>query len=132
MLRVAVACNVNSGPAIFFYDLQHIFSLYANFLQHVPPPFFYQPTPLPVLPLSFLSLYSVEFPIHTIHILAGTSVVQVSANDPDGADEALTYMLTAGARDNFIMNSTTGEIAVAKGAGLDRDITPKYKVNNMG
>lgn len=58
----------------------------------------------------------------------GTSVVQVSASDPDGADEALTYMLTAGARDNFIMNSTTGEITVAKGAGLDRDITPKYKL----
>lgn len=59
---------------------------------------------------------------------SGTSVIQVSASDPDGLDEALTYVLMAGARDNFIMNGTTGEITVAQGATLDRDVTPKYQV----
>lgn len=58
----------------------------------------------------------------------GTSVVQVSASDPDGADEGLTYVLMAGARDNFVMNDTTGEIKVAPGASLDRDLNPKYQV----
>lgn len=58
----------------------------------------------------------------------GTSVIQVSANDPDGANEAIMYVLTAGAGDNFIMNSTSGEIAVAEGASLDRDVTPRYQL----
>ncbi|KAK7083296.1 hypothetical protein SK128_010007 [Halocaridina rubra] len=57
---------------------------------------------------------------------AGTSILQVSADDPDGDNEAVTYALTAGARDNFVMNATSGEITVAKGASLDRDITPSY------
>ena len=59
-------------------------------------------------------------------------MVQMSAIDPDGSNEAVTYMLTAGARDNFIINTTSGEITVAKGAGLDRDVSPKYKVSIYG
>ncbi|XP_064094597.1 protocadherin Fat 1-like [Macrobrachium nipponense] len=59
---------------------------------------------------------------------SGATVVEVSANDPDGPNEAVTYMLTAGARDNFVMNSTSGEITVAEGASLDRDVTPKYQL----
>lgn len=59
---------------------------------------------------------------------AGLVVLQMSASDPDGPDEAVTYMLTAGARDNFVMNLTSGEITVASGASLDRDVTPRYQL----
>ncbi|XP_037778261.1 cadherin-23-like [Penaeus monodon] len=59
---------------------------------------------------------------------AGTVVLQMSASDPDGPDDAVTYMLTAGARDNFVMNLTSGEITVASGASLDRDVTPRYQL----
>ena len=59
-------------------------------------------------------------------------MLQVSATDPDGPDEDITFLLTAGARDNFIINSTTGEIKVAQGANLDRDISPQFEVSHMG
>ncbi|XP_050735767.1 cadherin-23-like [Eriocheir sinensis] len=59
---------------------------------------------------------------------AGTMVAQVSATDPDGPDEGITFLLTAGAQDNFIINTTSGEIQVAKGASLDRDVTPQFEV----
>lgn len=58
-------------------------------------------------------------------------MVQVSATDPDGPDEGVTFLLTAGARDNFIINSTSGEIKVAKGASLDRDISPQFEVSDV-
>ncbi|KAK8401064.1 hypothetical protein O3P69_002684 [Scylla paramamosain] len=58
----------------------------------------------------------------------GTLLLQVSATDPDGPDDGITFLLTAGARDNFIINSTTGEIKVAQGASLDRDISPQFDV----
>lgn len=56
-------------------------------------------------------------------------VTQVSATDPDGPDEGITFLLTAGAQDNFIINTTSGEIQVAKGASLDRDVTPQFEVS---
>lgn len=64
--------------------------------------------------------------------ITGSLVLQVSATDPDGPDEDITFLLTAGARDNFIINSTTGEIKVAQGANLDRDISPQFEVSHMG
>lgn len=58
-------------------------------------------------------------------------MLQLTASDPDGPDEGLTYVLTAGARDNFIINSTSGEITVAQGSNLDRDRTPKFQVSDQ-
>lgn len=58
----------------------------------------------------------------------GTEVIQVVATDPDGSDEALVYLLTAGARDNFVINDTSGQVTVASGASLNRDLTPMYQL----
>lgn len=85
------------------------------------------------IPSSFFSSLPIYFsvsPHHTIPCLTtGTMVAQVSATDPDGPDEGITFLLTAGARDNFIINTTSGEIQVAKGASLDRDVTPQFEVS---
>ncbi|KAK4297363.1 hypothetical protein Pmani_030214 [Petrolisthes manimaculis] len=60
--------------------------------------------------------------------MPGAEVVHIEATDPDGEDDRLTYILTSGARDNFIINATTGTVTLATGAALDRDLTPMYQV----
>ena len=56
-------------------------------------------------------------------------MVQVSANDPDGDDEALQYQLVSGARDSFVIDNKSGIITVSGGATLDRDKKDSFQVN---
>ena len=49
-------------------------------------------------------------------------VIQIKATDPDGPDSKLRYALIDGAKDNFLINSKTGQITVSPGANLDRDL----------
>ncbi|KAG1683801.1 Cadherin-23 [Nymphon striatum] len=51
----------------------------------------------------------------------GTSVIQVIATDPDGPDSAITYFISKGARDNFVIGDNTGVISIAPNANLDID-----------
>ncbi|XP_076056440.1 cadherin-87A-like [Oratosquilla oratoria] len=62
----------------------------------------------------------------------GTSVIAVLATDPDGSDTAVKYSLTDGAKDNFVINGSTGVISVASEANLDRDANPDYKLMIVG
>ncbi|XP_049539119.1 cadherin-related family member 2 isoform X1 [Anopheles darlingi] len=55
---------------------------------------------------------------------AGYNVTQVSATDPDGLDELLTYKIV-GASDNFVIDDHSGLITVARDARLDRDTNPE-------
>lgn len=89
---------------------------------------YWRTTPL-VSGLPFLQFPEAIFHHLVLFLPTGTMVAQVSATDPDGPDESITFLLTAGARDNFIINTTSGEIQVAKGASLDRDITPQFEVS---
>lgn len=58
----------------------------------------------------------------------GTSVGTVSATDPNDV-EKLTYSITGGNNDGVLeIDSTTGEITVAAGAGLDAEGTPSYEL----
>ncbi|XP_053214575.1 cadherin-23-like [Panonychus citri] len=52
----------------------------------------------------------------------GTVIITVKATDPDGPDAKLRYSLIAGAKDNFIIDPTTGEVKVSSSANLDRDL----------
>ncbi|KAJ9597158.1 hypothetical protein L9F63_026951, partial [Diploptera punctata] len=49
----------------------------------------------------------------------GTEIVQVIATDPDGQDSLLNYFIAGGARDNFVINQSTGQIKVSPEARLD-------------
>ncbi|XP_012288169.1 cadherin-87A [Orussus abietinus] len=49
----------------------------------------------------------------------GTEVIRVVANDPDGRDNLLQYYIAAGAKDNFVINSSSGVITVSPDARLD-------------
>ncbi|XP_058830626.1 cadherin-23 isoform X2 [Topomyia yanbarensis] len=55
---------------------------------------------------------------------AGYIVANVSATDPDGIDDLLTYKIV-GASDNFEINDQTGQIKVARDTRLDRDSNPE-------
>ncbi|XP_015781899.1 cadherin-23 [Tetranychus urticae] len=55
----------------------------------------------------------------------GTVVITVKATDPDGPDSKLRYSLIAGAKDNFIIDPSTGEVKVSSAANLDRDLYGK-------
>ncbi|XP_058065906.1 cadherin EGF LAG seven-pass G-type receptor 3 [Anopheles bellator] len=54
----------------------------------------------------------------------GYNVTRVSATDPDGLDDLLTYRIV-GASDNFVIDDHTGLITVARDARLDRDTNPE-------
>ncbi|XP_014206917.1 cadherin-23 [Copidosoma floridanum] len=49
----------------------------------------------------------------------GTEVIRVMANDPDGRDNLLQYQIRSGAKDNFVINSSSGVITVSPDARLD-------------
>ncbi|XP_012262137.2 cadherin-23 isoform X2 [Athalia rosae] len=49
----------------------------------------------------------------------GTEVVRVIANDPDGRDNLLQYFIASGAKDNFVINQSSGIITVSPDARLD-------------
>lgn len=49
----------------------------------------------------------------------GSTVIKVQARDPDGPDNLLRYALDSGAKDNFVIDTRTGEIRVALDATLD-------------
>jgi hypothetical protein len=56
----------------------------------------------------------------------GSSVVTVSASDPDAGD-ALTFSITAGNTDNaFAIDGSSGEITVNNSAALDFETTPSF------
>lgn len=55
----------------------------------------------------------------TEDIEPGSFVLQVSANDPDGADNLIKYSLDTGAKDNFVIDSKNGRISVSRDAVLD-------------
>ncbi|KAI1280906.1 Cadherin-23 [Halotydeus destructor] len=52
----------------------------------------------------------------------GSAVLQVKATDPDGPDSALRYAIVDGAKDNFVINSETGNILIGSDSNLDRDV----------
>ncbi|KAL4713625.1 hypothetical protein ACJJTC_017666 [Scirpophaga incertulas] len=59
----------------------------------------------------------------------GENVTMVIASDPDGLDDLLSYHIVSGAKDNFIINESTGLITVSTDANLDRDINAdKYEI----
>ncbi|XP_066594844.1 cadherin-87A [Prorops nasuta] len=59
----------------------------------------------------------------------GTEVIRVIANDPDGRDNLLQYHIASGAKDNFVINSSSGVITVSPDARLDLDSgDEKYEV----
>ena len=49
----------------------------------------------------------------------GTEVIRVMANDPDGRDNLLQYQIRSGAKDNFVINSSSGVITISPDANLD-------------
>ncbi|XP_046625369.1 cadherin-23 isoform X1 [Neodiprion virginianus] len=51
----------------------------------------------------------------------GTEVVKVTANDPDGRDSLLQYYIASGAKDNFVINQSSGIITVSPDARLDME-----------
>lgn len=53
---------------------------------------------------------------------SGTVIYQVQATDPDGPDSEIRYSIANGAKDNFLVEPSTGEIYVGPEANLDRDI----------
>ncbi|CAB0037958.1 unnamed protein product [Trichogramma brassicae] len=60
---------------------------------------------------------------------AGTEIIRVQANDPDGRDNLLRYRIHSGARDNFAMDPRSGLMTVAPEARLDLESGgPKYEV----
>ncbi|XP_051155276.1 cadherin-23-like isoform X2 [Leptopilina boulardi] len=60
---------------------------------------------------------------------SGTEVIRVVANDPDGRDSLLQYQIASGAKDNFVINSSSGIITVSPDARLDLETGgDKYKV----
>ncbi|XP_043475497.1 cadherin-23 [Leptopilina heterotoma] len=60
---------------------------------------------------------------------SGTEVIVVVANDPDGRDSLLQYQIASGAKDNFVINSSSGIITVSPDARLDLETGgDKYKV----
>lgn len=59
----------------------------------------------------------------------GTEVVRVVANDPDGRDSLLQYHIASGAKDNFVIDSSSGIITVSPDARLDLETGGnKYEV----
>jgi hypothetical protein len=59
----------------------------------------------------------------------GTEVIRVMANDPDGRDNLLQYQIRSGAKDNFVINSSSGLITVSADARLDLESGgDKYEV----
>ncbi|XP_076643103.1 cadherin 74A [Halictus rubicundus] len=59
----------------------------------------------------------------------GTEVIRVVANDPDGRDNLLQYHIASGAKDNFVINSSSGVITVSPDARLDLETGgEKYEV----
>ncbi|XP_015601930.1 cadherin-23 [Cephus cinctus] len=59
----------------------------------------------------------------------GTEVVRVVANDPDGRDSLLQYYIAAGAKDNFVIDSSSGIMTVSPDARLDLEAGgDKYEV----
>lgn len=51
------------------------------------------------------------------------------ANDPDGRDNLLQYQIRSGAKDNFVINSSSGVITVSHDARLDLEASgDKYEV----
>jgi hypothetical protein len=51
--------------------------------------------------------------------VAGDILIQMKAEDPDGPDTDLRYLIHDGSKDNFLIDPTTGVISVAPGAILD-------------
>ncbi|KAL2722130.1 protocadherin-like wing polarity protein stan isoform X1 [Vespula maculifrons] len=59
----------------------------------------------------------------------GTEVIRVVANDPDGRDNLLQYHIASGAKDNFVIDSSSGIITVSPDARLDLETGgDKYEV----
>nr|XP_003700747.1 PREDICTED: cadherin EGF LAG seven-pass G-type receptor 2 [Megachile rotundata]XP_012134616.1 PREDICTED: cadherin EGF LAG seven-pass G-type receptor 2 [Megachile rotundata] len=59
----------------------------------------------------------------------GTEVIRVVANDPDGRDNLLQYHIASGAKDNFVIDSSSGVITVSPDARLDLESGgDKYEV----
>ncbi|XP_063973499.1 cadherin-23 isoform X2 [Diachasmimorpha longicaudata] len=59
----------------------------------------------------------------------GTEVIKVVANDPDGRDSLLQYYIASGAKDNFVIDSSSGIITVSPDARLDLETGGnKYEV----
>ncbi|XP_017756092.1 PREDICTED: cadherin-23 [Eufriesea mexicana] len=59
----------------------------------------------------------------------GTEVIRVVANDPDGRDNLLQYHIASGAKDNFVIDSSSGVITVSPDARLDLETGgEKYEV----
>lgn len=59
----------------------------------------------------------------------GTEVIKVVANDPDGRDSLLQYYIASGAKDNFVIDSSSGIITVSPDARLDLEAGGnKYEV----
>ncbi|XP_076753802.1 cadherin 74A [Xylocopa sonorina] len=59
----------------------------------------------------------------------GTEVIRVVANDPDGRDSLLQYHIASGAKDNFVIDSSSGVITVSPDARLDLETGgEKYEV----
>lgn len=62
----------------------------------------------------------------------GSTIFQIKAIDPDGPQELITYSITDGARDNFIIDPKTGEIKVSLEANLDKDMFgSQYEISVM-
>lgn len=59
---------------------------------------------------------------------AGDSVIKVLATDPDGRDSEVVYRIVAGAKDNFIINETTGQVSVASGGIQSTERDHDYKI----
>ena len=49
----------------------------------------------------------------------GSFVMKVNATDPDGIDNRIKFAFDAGAKDNFVIDKTTGDIRVSRDAVLD-------------
>ncbi|XP_017888603.1 cadherin-23 [Ceratina calcarata] len=59
----------------------------------------------------------------------GTEVIRVVANDPDGRDNLLQYHIASGAKDNFVIDPSSGVITVSPDARLDLETGgEKYEV----
>ncbi|XP_034183183.2 cadherin 74A [Osmia lignaria lignaria] len=60
---------------------------------------------------------------------SGTEVIRVVANDPDGRDSLLQYHIASGAKDNFVIDPSSGVITVSPDARLDLETGgDKYEV----
>ncbi|KAF4531725.1 hypothetical protein B566_EDAN008938, partial [Ephemera danica] len=58
----------------------------------------------------------------------GDSVIKLLATDPDGRDSDVMYRIVAGAKDNFVVNETSGQIVVAAGGLQSRERDEDYKI----